>query len=108
MKSFRNIIASVGFLLMMFIITSLANGESYLYVEERTAVVESKMEAGVARGSLTRSEYSRLYPRLLVIKYKVSKYKKDGTTERQYLDLERELTGLEKDTERLLNSLKRR
>jgi hypothetical protein len=43
-----------------------------------------------------------------VLKHKSDRYKKKGTTESQYLQLERDLTALEKDTDRLLNSLKRR
>jgi hypothetical protein len=90
------------------VLASMVYAESYLYVEERLEGVSSKIESGGTRGDLTSSEYSRLKARLLVLQHKAAKYKRNGTTERQYLDLERELTGLEKDTERLLHSLKRR
>jgi hypothetical protein len=98
-------------LLVVFMCTILFSSvfaDSYLDVEERMTFLYKKIEAGSARGSLTKSESSRLKMRFFVIKHKSDKYKKDGTTTHQYLQLERELTGLEKDTERLLNSLKRR
>jgi hypothetical protein len=106
-------VARAGFVflcltLIFSIPASSLHAESYLYVEERIDFLGKKIEAGSARGSLTRNEYARLVSRLSVLKHKSSKYRKDGTTERQYLELERDLTGLEKDTERLLNSLKRR
>jgi hypothetical protein len=100
-----------AFLLFLFvgmIIQSAAFAESYLYVEERMAVLSKKIEDGVARGSLTKNEQGRLKTRFVVLKHKSDKYKKQGATTTQYLQLERELTGLEKDTERLMNSLKRR
>jgi hypothetical protein len=98
-------------LLLVFICSILVSSvfaESYLYVEERIEILYNKIEAGGARGGLTKNESSRLKMRLFVLKSKSDKYKKDGTNTNQYLQLERELTALEKDTERLLNSLKRR
>jgi hypothetical protein len=99
------------FLLLLFtasLIAASVSAESYLYVEERLALVQKKIDAGAARGSLTKSEEGRLKTRYFVLKHKSDRYKKKGTTESQYLQLERDLTALEKDTDRLLNSLKRR
>jgi hypothetical protein len=42
------------------------------------------------------------------VKYKRAKMEKDGVTEQAYRDLEHYLLGLEKDTDRLLNSFHRR
>jgi|WetSurMetagenome_2_1015567.scaffolds.fasta_scaffold00135_31 uncharacterized protein YcgL (UPF0745 family) len=94
--------------LICFIFASSVFAESYLYVEERMAVVLKKIENGGVRGSITKGDYFKLKSRYQIVKHKSDRYKKNGTTETQYLQLERELTALEKDTERLLNSLKRR
>jgi hypothetical protein len=102
----------IAFTLLLFFICSVlvssACAESYLYVEERIEFLYKKIEASSARGSLTKNEYARLKSRLFVLKHKSDKYKKNGVTTNQYLQLERELTALEKDTDRLINSLKRR
>jgi hypothetical protein len=65
-------------------------------VDERDAIVEKKIK------------YSRLKPRLAVMKYKRAKIEKDGVTQQASKDLDRYLYGLKKDADRLLNSLKKR
>jgi hypothetical protein len=87
---------------------SVVNAQSDLSIDERIALVEKKIEGGAVRGDLTKTEYSRLKPRLAVVKHKRAKIGKDGATQQAYKDLDRYLYGLEKDTDRLLNSLKRR
>jgi hypothetical protein len=89
-------------------LVSLVHAQSDLSFDERIAIVEKKIEGGTVRGDLTKAEYSRLKPRLAVVKYKRAKIEKDGATQQAYNDLDRYLYGLEKDTDRLLNSLKRR
>ncbi len=86
---------------------STAFSESYLYIEERMIIVSDKIETGGVRGTLGRSDYAKLKSRLSVLTHKSERFKKNGATTNQYLDLNRELVGLEKDTDRLLNSLKR-
>jgi hypothetical protein len=86
----------------------LVHAQSDLPIDERIALVEKKIEGGFVRGDLTKSEYSKLKPRISVVKYKRAKIEKDGATHQTYKDLDRYLYGLEKDTDRLLNSLKRR
>jgi hypothetical protein len=94
--------------MILTLMASLAYAQLNRCVDERIAIVEKKIEGGVVRGDLTKSEYSRLKPRLAVVKYKRAKIEKDGATQQAYKDLDRDLYGLEKDTDRLLNSLKRR
>jgi hypothetical protein len=108
MKLSRIAFTTIGIIILFSIIVSAAFAESYLYMEERMAIVSDKIEAGGIRGALSRSEYSRLKSRLSVLMYKSARFKKTGATTNQYIDMDRELVGLEKDTERLLNSLKRR
>jgi hypothetical protein len=104
----KGIAFTLSFVFICSILLSSAYSESYLYVEERITALYNKIEAGAARGSLTKNEQGRLKSRLFVVKHKSDKYKKQGTTTAQYLQLERELVGIEKDTDRLLKSLKRR
>ena len=94
--------------IILALAVSLLYAQSDLSVDERVAIVEKKIAGGVVRGDLTKNEYSRLKPRLAVVKYKRAKIEKDGVTQQAYKDLDRYLYGLEKDTDRLLNSLKRR
>jgi|APFre7841882630_1041343.scaffolds.fasta_scaffold338118_2 hypothetical protein len=89
-------------------LASLVNAQSDLSLDERIALVEKKIEGGAVRGDLTKTEYSRLKPRLAVVKHKRAKIEKDGATHQAYKDLDHYLYGLERDTDRLLNSLKRR
>jgi hypothetical protein len=97
-----------------FICIILAMSVSAIYaqptysLDERIAIVEKKIETGAARGDLTSNEYSRLKPRLAVVKYKRARMEKAVVTEQSYKDLDHYLLGLELDTDRLLNSLKRR
>jgi|GEM_PF-2272835 len=94
--------------LVLSVFVSSLSAQSYLYIDERMALVHDKIEAGAARGSLTKNEQGRLKTRYFVLKSKSDRYKKHGTTQSQYIQLERELTALEKDTDRLLGSLKRK
>lgn len=106
---FSGIFSSALYVCMMIaLISSLVHAQSDLSLDERISLVERKIESGVVRGSLTKGEYSRLKPRLAVVKYKRAKIQKDGVTEQSYKDLEHYLLGLEKDTDRLLNSIHRR
>src|ERR1035437_4869995 len=108
MKLSRIAFTTIGIIMIFSIIVSAAFAESYLLIEERMAIVSDKIEAGGIRGALTSSEYTRLKSRFSVLMHKSARFKKSGATANQYIDLERELVGLEKDTDRLLNSLKRR
>lgn len=63
-------------------------------LDERIAVIEKKIEGGAVRGDLSKREYSRLRPRLAVVKYRRAKMEKDGVTEQAYMDLEHYLRGL--------------
>jgi hypothetical protein len=108
MKLSRIAFTTIGIIIIFSIIVSAAFAESYLLIEERMAFVSDKIEAGGIRGALTSSEYTRLKSRFSVLMHKSARFKKSGATANQYIDLERELVGLEKDTDRLLNSLKRR
>jgi len=94
--------------MIMALTVSLVHAQSELSLDERIAIVEKKIEGGTVRGDLTKSEYSRLKPRLAVVKYKRAKIEKDGVTVQAYKDLEHYLLGLEKDTDRLLKSIHRR
>jgi hypothetical protein len=94
--------------IILALAVSLLYAQSDLSVDERVAIVEKKIEGGVVRGDLTKNEYSKLKPRLAVVKYKRAKIEKVGVTQQAYKDLDHYLYGLEKDTDRLLNSLKRR
>jgi hypothetical protein len=92
----------------MALTASLVHSQSELSLDERIAIVEKKIEGSAVRGDLTKSEYSRLKPRLAVVKYKRAKLEKDGVKEQSYKDLEHYLMGLEKDTDRLLKNIHRR
>lgn len=74
-----------------------------LAIDQRITIVERKIEGGLLRGDLTRNEYSRLKPKLAVVKYKREKIEKEGVTEQAYKDLDHYLYGLEHDTDRLIN-----
>ncbi len=83
--------------IILALAVSLLYAQSDLSVDERVAIVEKKIEGGVVRADLIRNEYSRLKPRLAVVKYKRAKIKKDGVTKQAYKDLDCYLYGLEKD-----------
>jgi hypothetical protein len=95
-------------IIISFLTVSMAHAQQALSIDERIAIVEKKIEGGVMRGDLTRNEYSRLKPRLAVVKYKRAQMDKPNATEQTYKDLEHYLYGLEMDTDRMINSLKRR
>ena len=94
--------------IIMTLSVSVICAETAYSIDERISIVEKKIETGAARGDLTGNEYSRLKPRLAVVKYKRARIEKNGVTEQSYKDLDHYLLGLELDTDRLLNSLKRR
>ena len=104
-----NMCSKVCFVCIIIAISvSVSHAQSAYSLDERIAIVEKKIEVGNARGDLTKNEYSRLKPRLAVVKYKRAKMERAGVTEQSYKDLDHYLLGLEMDTERILNSLKRK
>jgi hypothetical protein len=68
---------------------SLVNAQSDLSIDERIAIIEKKIEGGFVRGDLTKTEYSRLKPRLGVVKSKRAKIEKDGATQQTYKEIGR-------------------
>ena len=80
--------------IILALAVSLLYAQADLSLDERVAIVEKKIEGGVVRGDLTTNEYSRLKPRLAVVKYKRAKIVKDGVTQQAYKDLDRYLYGL--------------
>jgi hypothetical protein len=64
--------------MLLSVFISAASAESYLYVEERMTLLYGKIEAGAARGALTRDEQGRLKTRFFVLKARATGIKSWG------------------------------